>query len=283
MIRRLAGEQFWLVSQNDHARFAGVIAACIGGQFALPDPREAVLDAVSSHDAGWPSHDDAPTLNSKGQPLNVFEISMGLATKVWASSAERAKAKGFYTALLVSIHQLHLSHYATQDGPFPHERAKSSADQFTLNKFQHQQVELQESLRRELQLRTDLPLHFGLAARGTGPAEDALSYHYGLLSLCDRLSLQLCMGRLLFPQMDDVSPAPGAEPVKMTTQMIDDHTVSVDPWPFATGPFDVKVPYRAVSGKPFANEAALRAAYQKSPVEKTQLSLRPSGEQAASP
>ena len=282
MIRRLAGEQFWLITQNDHARFAGVIAACIGGQFALPEPREAVLEAVSSHDAGWPIHDDAPTLNDKGQPLNVFEISMGLATKIWSSSAERAKAKGPYTALLVSIHQLHLSHYATQTtGAFPHERAKSSADQFTLNKFQHQQVELQESLRSELKLHTDLPLHLGLAAAGTDPAEDALSYHYGLLSLCDRLSLQLCMGRLLFPEMDDIAPAPGAAPLKMTTQMIDDHTLAVDPWPFATGPFDVKVPYRVVSGKAFNNESALRTGYQKSAVAKTQLSLRPPAEQTA--
>jgi hypothetical protein len=61
----------------------------------------------------------------------------------------------------------------------------------------------------------------------------------------------------------------------MTTRMIDDHTLTIDPWPFATGPFDVKVPYREVSGKPFANEAALRTTYQKTPAEKTQLSLRP--------
>ena len=67
MIRRRAGNEFWLFTQHDHALLSGQLAAEFGNAaFAPPDPREPVLHGIWLHDSGWPLHDDAPTLTGNG-------------------------------------------------------------------------------------------------------------------------------------------------------------------------------------------------------------------------
>jgi hypothetical protein len=162
MIRRDVGNEYFLIAQNDHAILAGQLAEHFGNhRFSQPEPRESVLTGVRMHDAGWPLHDDEPTLNKQHRPLDVFEVPRSIGLKVWAASADRAAAVDPYAGLLVSLHSLALSIFATsQSAPGRHEPFDASqlSERFEVNKFQHREVERQELLRRQLGLRTDLPL-----------------------------------------------------------------------------------------------------------------------------
>jgi len=72
---RHVGNEYFLNHQNDHAILAGQLAQHFGNdRFATPEPRESVLTGVRMHDAGWPLHDDEPTLNKAHHPLDVFEV-----------------------------------------------------------------------------------------------------------------------------------------------------------------------------------------------------------------
>ena len=91
MIRHRRGDEFLLITQDDHARLSGRFAELVGNDaFDPPAPAGPVILGVSMHDSGWPLHDDRPTLNAKGEPLHVLESPMSVATEVWAESARRA-------------------------------------------------------------------------------------------------------------------------------------------------------------------------------------------------
>jgi hypothetical protein len=266
MIRRPDAGGFLLHTQADHAILAGFLAAHVGNE-AFARLSAEVVAAVAAHDAGWPLHDDDPAVNGAGLPLHVFEIPAGLATKIWSASAERAAKLGAYGALLVSLHQLALSDFAMKsDRLLPR-------DVFEFNKFQHRQIERQEELRRELGLRTDVALHLGLAAAGVAAEEDQLRFDFRMLTLCDRLSLELCCGKALFAGVEDVYPRPAAAPVRIELSMKDGREVVVKPWPFDGDELVAEVPFRRVSGEPFAGAEEFRAAYRAAPVELMRYSL----------
>src|SRR5687768_7604223 len=166
MIRRQQGDDWLLITQHDHALLAGELAEHFGNdRFAPPDPMESVLKGVRLHDSGWPLHDDnEPTLNARGEPLDVFEVSRPIALKVWQASVDRAAAQDPYAGLLTSLHVLSLSVFATSETEFQHEKFDMDDTQtkFAVTKFQHHEIERQELLRSKLGLRTDRPtLHGG--------------------------------------------------------------------------------------------------------------------------
>jgi hypothetical protein len=267
MIRRRADSDVLLITQVDHAVFAGYLAAHLGNDRFTAPPADMIA-AAAAHDAGWPLHDDLPMLNAAGQTLHVFEIATPLATRIWSASAERAIPLGPRPALLVSLHQFALSDVASRRlDPKAHERATTQRDLFELNKFQHQQIERQETLRKQLGLRTDLPLHLGLAPRGRDEAEDLLRYHFRLLTLCDRLSLQLCCGSLLFPTIEEIPTSPSAPALEVHTRFIDGETLAVEPWPFNVQALSAPVPCRRLPATPFQTVEALRTAYAEAPTE----------------
>src|SRR5690348_14144894 len=110
MIRRKVNEEFWLIAQDDHAVLAGELARHIGNsQFQRPRDFDNFVTAVAMHDAGWPLHDQQPTLNESGLPLDVFETPAHIAFPIWTASADRAEAAGDLPGLLVSLHGLALS------------------------------------------------------------------------------------------------------------------------------------------------------------------------------
>ncbi len=281
MIRRPAANgTFALITQPDHAIFAGFLAEHLGNAtFAQPMPLHPVRAAVAHHDDGWHLHDDVgrATLNKDSAPLHVFEIDMPLATRIWSASAERAAPLGPYAALLVSLHQLALSAVAQKQGdPKPHERARSPQDQFLLNKFQHRQIEHQEDLRRQLNLRTDVPLKLGLAQPNMHPAEDALRFHFHLLTLCDRLSLQLCCAMPLFPEIENVEPSAQAAPLTLRTHFLNEACteLAVTPWPFDCARLSADIPVRRVPSAPFESMDTFREAYARAEVERVRMIVR---------
>jgi hypothetical protein len=101
MIRRRLPEGELLIPQHEHALHAGRLAAL---RADLPEPRAALIRAVSLHDAGWPLLDDAPEPLEDGHAPHVFEHPPGYSLPAWRRSVAIARASGALEALLVSGH-----------------------------------------------------------------------------------------------------------------------------------------------------------------------------------
>src|SRR5688572_15068262 len=272
MIRREHGSDFLLMTQHDHSLLSGELARHVGnGVFAAPLPFGETVEGIANHDAGWPLHDDEPTLNAGGLPLHVFEVPAAVAIRVWSASVDRARALGPYEGLLVSLHVLGLSAWAVGR---PTEGSASRQEMFEMNKFQHRQVEVQDELRRELGLSTEVPLNLGLAAGGTSAADDQLLFNFRLLAALDRVSLCLCCGKALFPVMEDVPARPGEGPTKVLVAMPDDSTVTLDPWPFDREEIRLGVAARRLRKRAFESVEAFREAYRAAGVETLELVVR---------
>ncbi len=267
MIRRRAGNDYLLITQNDHAILAGQLAAHFGGRrFAGPDPREETLAGATFHDCGWPVHDDEPTLNPKGEPIDVFESSIALAVTVWSASASRAAAYGDYAGLLVSLHVLNLSGFAST-------RELTRREQFELNQFQQGEFERQENYRKRLGLRVDLPLRFGLAEPGADVAEDRLTFNYRIVQATDQISLGLCCTEPPFKQIKNVHAAAGAPSIVLTLERMNPTALLVEPWPFDADVLSFDVPCRRIPAQIFATLDNFRQAWNAAAPEQLVLSV----------
>jgi len=275
MIRRHVGDQFWLITQHEHALLSGRLAAAIGGAFAPLSER--AVRGIALHDCGWPLHDDAPTLNSAGLPLDVFESPRTVAMAVWPESARRAAQEDPYAGLLVSLHALSLSIMASTPTPFAHEKfdLADPTARFELNRFQQSQVELQEHLRQKLRLRVDRPRVAGLAVSPDDDAERQLTYDFRLLQAMDKLSLGICCTQ---PPADIVSPMPNSPggddlPIRLTRD--GDFDLLLRPWPFAEAKVTVQAPFRRVLAMPFAAATEYHKALAAASAEQFSATLRP--------
>jgi Protein of unknown function (DUF3891) len=229
------------------------------------------LEAISLHDCGWPLHDDAPTINTKGQPADVFESTPKIAFRVWPASAERAAEKSPYTGLLVSLHVLSLS--ATTLG-----NSATSAEprlRFELNRFQHREIERQEELRRALGMATDRPLHLGLSEDVTDAREQRLTYHFRLLQALDRLSLNLCCAKPPNPRIEPIIPTPGAVATSLDTRRTAPFQMVIDPWPFGVKQLQVAMPFRRVPNRVYADDDDLRRTLAGASIESVGMTLLP--------
>jgi hypothetical protein len=264
MIRRADGADLLLITQHDHALIAGELAEQFGNEyFAKPDPREPVLLGVSQHDCGWPLHDDDPTLNANNLPLDVFETPQDIAIKVWTASVERAAAKDSYAGLLVSLHVLSLSVFATTQTDFMHE-AWNLADgpgKFAVSKFQQKELERQTDLRCTLGLRCDRPVHHAAPREVTQKKEDQLNFNFRMLQAMDVISLAACCTKPPSSQTQDVLPEPGAAPLRLNLRR-EKNDVYVDPWPFGAPEIELKIPVCRITAQPFESLDAFRAAFR---------------------
>jgi uncharacterized protein DUF3891 len=265
MIRQTRGEHFLLITQMEHARLAASLAAQFGNpRFAAPLPRAPVLQAVELHDAGWPLHDDAPTLNPAGLPTDVFEMPLETDLAIWSKSTDLAGPNP-YARLLISLHGLSLSMRSVIHTP---------AQKFGLIKFQHQQIEIQENLRRAIGLPTDQPLRHGLAELGRSPEEDLVLFNFHLLQFADQLSLNLCLGQVRLPAIDHFSPRPGESAVTLRFSRAKSGEYSVDPWPFEVDMLPVPIQARRIPARTYKGPSDLHAELNQAPQETLSLLIR---------
>ena len=255
MIRRALGDQFLLFAQHDHAQLSGQLALHYGNRnFTKPQPLEATLRAVALHDCGWPLHDEAPTLNKDGLPLDVFETPLDVAINVWQAGVERVADQDVYTQLLVSLHVLGLSGFAAA-------RQHDRREQFELNKFQHRQIEKQVELRRQLGLATDVPLKLGLAVRSDIEPEENLRRNHNIVQIMDRISLGLCCTDLVFEKIESIVPRPGASALTLNFTRSDDFALRVQPWPFDQEQIELAIDCRAVPAAKYESVEEFRKAW----------------------
>ena len=268
MIRRRVGDEFWLIPQHDHALVSGELAKHFGNdRFAKPQDATTVL-GISLHDCGWPTHDDCPTLNREHLPLDVFETSPKIGLNVWTESAKRATAQDAYAGLLVSLHSLSLSALATSQ-VFDNDQfdLNNARVRFEVNKFQHTQIELQEKLRSQLGMRTDIPLNLGISQKSSDPREQKLEFDLRLLQAMDKLSLCICCTKPPFASVEPVLDRPGGKVMSLQVRRLDASKLTVSPWPFDVAKIDVTIPYRRVSIKPFTDEQTFQSAYSSATTE----------------
>lgn len=276
MIRKHVGNEYWLIAQHDHALLAGELARRVGAR-GYAAPSDSAVRGIALHDCGWPLHDDEPTLNEKGLPLDVFETPPPIGLKVWSEGARRAaREPDAYAALLVSLHTLSLSVYATTPSPIVHERFDMSdaTNRFEVNKFQQQQIELQEELRRRLGMRVDEPRRFGLAEQSREPRERELIFDFRLLQAMDKLSLSICCTTPPFEALEPLLTEPDGEYRAIDVRRAGTFELALAPWPFRDERLEVSVPFRRLPGRAYASDEAFRAAHGAAPVERFAFALR---------
>lgn len=271
-----------MITQQDHALLAGELARHLGGIVQPLAP--PTVEAIAQHDCGWPGgHDDAPALNDAGQPLDVFESGLEMGLRIWRESSRRAaEALGPRGGLLVSLHSLSLSAHAAARLLNP--RPASPVDlkaQFEVNKFQHAEIELQESCRRQLGLRIDAPLTLGLAEDSLDPAEQQLAYDFRWLQAMDQLSLDLCCTHPPFPSIAHVARSPGGSALHLTVTRSGMASACVSPWPFLSPRLAVTAPFRRLPDRPIASVEHFRRVYASTRPESAIFTLEPPGPLAA--
>jgi hypothetical protein len=262
MIRREVGDEYWLIAQNDHAILSGQLAEQFGGP-GIQSPTKSAITGIAMHDAGWPLHDDEPTLNNDHIPIDVFESRRDVALKVWTASAQRAADVDPYAGLLVSLHSLALSVFASSQTSFKHEKVDMSdpRTRFDMNKFQHRQIELQETLRARLGMHTDLPLRNGLAEESDDPREKQLIFDFRLLQALDKISLGICCTKPPFAKIDPLHLNGGDAPIALKADRPRPEELFIEPWCFRTPEIRLDVPYKAVPATRYEADLALRDAY----------------------
>jgi hypothetical protein len=268
MIYQVSGAEMILVTQTEHARLAAELAAEVGNkQFATPMPRQPMLSAAAMHDCGWPAHDDVPTIDAQGRPAHALEMPLATMLPIWSASTDVTAARDPYAGLLVSLHGMHLSLRAHVD-------PAATPLVFALNKFQHRQIEVQEELRKKLDMHIDRPLRYGLAEPNSSPDEDLLRFNFMVLEMADQLSLNLCFGQIKLPQIDNVPMRPGGAFVQLRFGFAPTGEYSVSPWPFARDEFEVSFAFRAIPARTYADNADLQRTLASAKENKQSLQLR---------
>jgi hypothetical protein len=245
VIRRHLGDRLCLIEQHEHALLAGRLAGHWGNAgFARVET--SVVTAASLHDCGWRDFDRSPLVDARGWPCDVFATPLPAVLRNWAATGPLLESEPPHVRLLVSLHLLRLSGLAAA-APV----TRSRREVFELNRFQHNEIERQDTLRRQLGLATDVPLHLGLAVAGGSPQEDQLRRDHLILQALDRLSLLLCGVTAELPP-PDVVPRPGARAVVLCMERIAEWSVRVRPWPFDAAELQLTVPARWIETRRFA-------------------------------
>ena len=89
MIVRDAPDATLLISQVDHARLAGDLAAAWGNDRVPGLPlADWLVPAVRDHDEGWRAWEAAPTVTADGRPRDFTEMPAAEAAAIWTRSID---------------------------------------------------------------------------------------------------------------------------------------------------------------------------------------------------
>jgi hypothetical protein len=130
---------------------------------------------------------------------------------------------------------------------------------FRVRRFIHRQIELQELLRRRLEMSVDQPLRGGLAETGRSPEEDLLRANFFLLEFLDQLSLNLCFDRLVFERIEMVYPRAGEMPLSVRVFRNAGGTMRLDPWPFNEERLELTIPAKKIGAGPYRDVERLKS------------------------
>lgn len=174
--QRQLSDSYCLISQPDHARLAGALAAhFISPRFATVTAE--VAQAIGVHDEGWAmypaeaSAEAAPELSAEGRPVSFLDLAPPQFLCAWTRSIEAAEKMCAAGGVIVSRHFCGLGEFRLQQG------ALAASDLKMIATF----------LARERQRQQQL-------SPASGYSETQLAARLEVLQFCDLLSLYLCCG-----------------------------------------------------------------------------------------
>ncbi len=232
MIVAPLGGHWLVVTQNDHAHFAGELLA-LWRTDGLPDHprRRHLLFAARQHDNGWAEIDSAPMCDpASGRPLDFMTVSRDTRWEVWRRGTRRYLERDPQAALLIVRHAIHL-HRTRLPNP-----------------------EWSEIFAEWHELEADLMAQ-------TGIAETTLAGDYLWLELTDLLSLAVCNGWAreleyhgFHAELRDFGGRPDGSPPGDKT--VARSTLLLDPFPLA-GTTTFRIACRVIPDRRYSGDADL--------------------------
>jgi len=185
-VQQRAAATDWFVTQPDHARISGQLAAAFDTR-KVPRMSADVLRAIGMHDVGWMPYDGdieaplEPTQLESGVPVSFANTEPEMFLRAWMGSIQAAQSTGPLGGLVVSAHFARLTHpYLERGAGTPEQRAQ-----------------VEEFLHREA-ARVDR-----LLPQAGVPLEE-IEELIGVLQFCDLASLYICANpaaKVEFPQI----------------------------------------------------------------------------------
>jgi hypothetical protein len=245
IVRYGSDDSLMLITQNDHAKLSGLMAAHWGNErFAQPRPYDSVVRATHYHDLGWLEYETSPRLDTTtGKTPNFLEVPNDRKhLQAFDRSHEWLTSIDLYAGSLITKHRtgVYQQRYGVLRQPTPPPRRQPSA-------------ELQEYLSRsESEQKT--------TAAGIDPREFAVNYK--LLQVWDLLSLWVCCNDTL--KEISVEPVPtgygDGEETCVQFKPASPTSISVDPFPFDQSSLSLNVVYRRLPGSRFKDAQAFHEA-----------------------
>ncbi len=273
MLKTHRDNRTWLVSQPDHGRVAGYLAAHWGNdQFAAPghfadthDPEQLCAEtvlAIAEHDNGWWEWEAIPELGDRDDlPLDLAEVLKNQQEGIdrWRRGIPRFGEEHPYVSLLISVHAYWLYASRTKPDPDPAflhplfwNRApeklyadSSDEDRKFVADLEEQQADLTARLR-------------GNPVTAAWVNRENLKPNARLLQLLDGLSLFLCsplisplsgeakgLGEDAF-DLREVPRRSWQDRVTIEVRPAGARRIALKPYPFDVDPLRVVVPVRII-------------------------------------
>ncbi len=246
IVRHQSDGSVVMITQNDHAKLAGLFAAHWGNtRFERPRPYVSMMRAAQYHDGGWLRYETNPQLDpATGRSPSYQQVhndAPQLAAYQWA--IDMLTEVDSYTGLMVSKHRTGLwqSRYGVMAQPPAGPPRKLTED---INDF----VARNEA--RQHVITAGLDRH-------------EVAVNYNLLQVWDLLSLYICSNE----QHKDhaIDPVPFAYATQAATPMrlkpVLPTRIEVDPFPFDRPALEIGVVYRRLRQDDLCDIDSFRAAY----------------------
>lgn len=169
--------QYLLITQPDHARLSGELAALFRAPF-MPEVKQAIAKAIAVHDDGWARRfsferdlrGDPPRTNT-GRPQHFMQVTVEESIAAWTGSIKAAGEVNRLGEYMVSAHFSRIG------------RTRIQMEVDTPEDLRH----LEGFVREEEEWQAKHEAEIGLS-------HETLSEYVDLLQFCDLLSLYLCCG-----------------------------------------------------------------------------------------
>lgn len=235
-----------MITQNDHAKLAGLFAAHWGNrEFERPRPYVSMMRAAQYHDSGWLRYETDPYLDPATGKSPSYQQVPNDATQLAAYQAaiDMLTDVDRYSGLMISKHRTGLwqSRYGaiTQPPAGPPRQLSDDIRNFIAKNEARQQM------------------------IASGLDRDEIAVNYNLLQVWDLLSLYIC-SHDKHPN-HAIAPAPTAYAVaggaSLTLTPTSPTTIVVHPFPFDQAPLEIAVVYRHVPHSALRDADAFKAAY----------------------
>jgi hypothetical protein len=175
--QKCRADQYWLISQPDHAHLSGELAANFVSE-RFPRITALAARAIAVHDAGWAIFPEEsspaapPSLAGDGRPLAFVEAAPAAFLRAWAGSIGQAEDVCPDGGIVVSRHFCALGNFRLRSGS-----GLSQDDRQLIGDFLERERQRQQRL----------------IARCSCTAQE-LDSLLEVLQFCDLLSLYLCSG-----------------------------------------------------------------------------------------